>query len=59
MQEALKIVLEQEGLSELPIAGAVSGPSRFSILEKAWELMNRSGEPEPKANSSNQTRLEV
>ena len=57
MQEALKVILKQEGLSELPIAGAISGPSRQSILKKAWDLMNGSGEVD--LNASSQTRLEV
>lgn len=59
MQEALKVILKQEGLSELPIAGAISGPPRQSILKKAWDLMNGSGEVDLNSNDSNQARLEV
>lgn len=56
LEEAIHIILLQEGLSELPMAGSVS-PSRFSILEKAWELVKENGGPERIGDS--QSRLEV
>ena len=55
MEEALSIIMKQEGLKDLP----VNSTERYPLLVEAWELFKETNGNIPVKQNSRQNHLEV